>query len=192
MDFFFVQDHRRNYRFFSSDPVQEIQVEFSRWKRLWTTARQKLMLLPPRILRQEQAFEKIPRADSEAIGIHHSAAVSAKKIRRRFFFYLHKQRTKHLLLLIVETLLLPVSGLMALLPGPNVFFGFLALLMITHWQAFRGINRLRRRTTSFIPSPLISEWEEAVENGDSSRFSALLTKIQDFYRISAPAKILYK
>jgi len=47
MQFFFVPDHRQNFRFFSSEPLHDIQVEFSRWKKLWVIAKEKLMLLPP-------------------------------------------------------------------------------------------------------------------------------------------------
>ncbi len=192
MDFFFVQDYRRNYRFFSSEPVQEIQVEFSRLKKLWAAAREKLMLLPPRILRQEQAFEKALKMTSKEVSIHHAEGITTKKIKRRFFFFLQKQRTKHILLLAGETILLPVSGLLALLPGPNVFFGFLALIMITHWQALRGINRLRKLTPRFVASALLNDWEHTIQSGDSVGYPAILSAIQNRYHVSEAAKILYK
>jgi hypothetical protein len=192
MDFFFVQDFRRNYRFFSSEPVQEIQVEFSRLKKIWAAARDKLMLLPPRILRQEQAFEKVLKMTSQELSIHHAEGIAPKKIKRRFFFFLQKQRTKHILLLTGETILLPLSGLMALLPGPNVFFGVLALIMITHWQALRGINRLRKLTPRFIGSALLNDWEHTIQAGDADGYAAILTAIQNRYHISQAVKILYK
>ncbi len=192
MDFFFVQDYRRNYRFFSSEPVQEIQVEFSRLKKIWAAARDKLMLLPARTLSQEQAFEKVLKTAPQEVSIVHAEGIAPKKIKRRFFFFLQKQRTKHILLLAGETILLPLSGLMALLPGPNVFFGFLALIMITHWQALRGINRLRKISPRFVGSALLNDWEHKIEAGDTSGFAAILIAIQNRYHISEAVKILYK
>jgi hypothetical protein len=192
MEFFFVQDRRRRYRFFSTEPVREVQVEFSRLKKIWSAAKKKLMLLPPRTLRQEQAFERILRIREEDISIHYAEDSGPRKIKMRFFFYLQKQRSKHLFLLLAELLLLPISGLMALLPGPNVFFGFLALIMITHWQAFRGINELRRKTCRFVASPLLQEWESRVADDESERMPEILSRIEQKFHVADVSKILFQ
>ncbi|MBM3285544.1 MAG: hypothetical protein FJY81_06690, partial [Candidatus Aminicenantes bacterium] len=71
MDYFFVKDCRRKYRFISSDPATEIGEKVSRTKEIWRRARKKLLLLPPRILRQEQAFMDIPKDKRESIVVHH-------------------------------------------------------------------------------------------------------------------------
>ena len=190
MKFFFVQDSRGRYRFFSTEPVHEVEVEFSRLKKIWAAAKEKLMLLPPRTLRQEQAFERILKISDDSISIHYAEESGPRKIRMRFFFYLQKQRSKHLFLLLAELLLLPISGLMALLPGPNVFFGFLALILITHWQAFRGINELRRKTCRFVASSLLQEWENLVEEGESGRMPETLSRIEHEFQVADVAKIL--
>lgn len=191
MEFFFVQDYRGRYRFFSTEPVHEVEVEFSRLKKIWSEAKKRLMLLPPRTLRQEQAFERVLKISDDAVSIHHAEDSGPRKVKLRFFFYLQKQRSKHLFLLLVELLLLPISGIMALLPGPNVFFGFLALIMITHWQAFRGINELRRKTCRFVPSPLLKEWENRVEGGDPERMPEILSRIEQEFRVADVSKILF-
>ena len=192
MDFFFVLDFRGKFRFFSSHPAEEIQVEFSRLKKIWAAAKEKLMLLPPRILRQEQAFERVLKLGTSQVTIKHARGTSERKIRRRFFFFLQKQRSKHIVLLILETLLLPVSGLMALLPGPNVFFGILALLLLTHWQALRGINRLGKMKPHFIPSELLGTWEGKLETGDTADYIGILSRIESEFRIADASKILFR
>ncbi len=192
MDFFFVLDFRGRFRFFSSHSVQEIQVEFSRLQRILVAAKQKLMLLPPRILRQEQTLARILKLETPEVSIKHARGISDKKIRRRFFFFLQKQRSKHILLLIIEAVLLPISGLMALLPGPNVFFGILALLMITQWQALRGINRLGKMKPQFVPSELLEQWERALDSKDTTEYAAILSRIEAEYHISDATKILFK
>lgn len=192
MRFFFIQDHCHNYRYFSSEPVAQIQIKTSRWKEIWELAKKKLMLLPQRILRQEQAFGRALKIQEDKIQIFHSGRLEEKRIRTKFYFFLQKQRTKHIFLLIGETLLLPISGLAALLPGPNVFFGVLALLMITHWQALRGINRILKKDYEFISSSLFEEWEKNLDSKKEDNYSAILEKIAKEYNLNAIHKVLWK
>lgn len=192
MQFFFLKDYREKYRYFSAEPLYNIQVKFSRWKKIWEKARQKLMLLPQRILVQEQAFEHVLKSKEKTIEIFYSGLCDEQRIRRRFFFYLQRQRSKHILFIIGETLLLPISGLAALLPGPNVFFGVLALLMITHWQALRGINSLLKKEHMFTSAPSLKEWEQAVESKRGEEFATILKRITAEHSLKNIQKILWK
>lgn len=192
MRFFFVKDYREKYRFFSAEPIRQIQLNFSRWKKIWEEAKQKLMLLPRKNLAQEQAFEQVLRTEDTQVEILYSGNCSEQRIRVRFFFFLQRQRTKHILLLIGETILLPISGLAALIPGPNVFFGVLALLMITHWQAFRGINRLAKKDHVFAPIPSLKEWEQALKKTNPDEFTRILDKISADFQLEHLHKILWK
>lgn len=192
MRFFFVKDYREKYRYFSAHPYQQIPVRFSRWKQIWEKAREKLMLLPKRILIQEQAFEQILKIDEEKLEILYSGSCDEKKVRSRFFFYIQRQRTKHLVILAGEALLLPISGVAALLPGPNVFFGVLALLMITHWQALRGINRLSKKDHMFIPSQTLKEWEQIIRTKRENDYAGILKKLSEEYQVDNIQKILWK
>jgi hypothetical protein len=192
MDFFFIRDHREKYRFFSSEPEKDISIPVSRTKRAWELAQKKLTLLPPRILRQEQAFIRVLKTEGEAISIHHSGLRPEKRIRLRFSLFLYKQRSKHVLILIGETLLLPLSGLAALLPGPNVAFAALALLMITHWRALQGINRLSGKEHEFPVARLFADWEEACGQAQKEKYAEILKKIETEYRLSQVNKVLWK
>jgi hypothetical protein len=192
MQFFFLKDYREKYRYFSAEPLRQIQVKFSRWKKIWEKARQKLMLLPLRILVQEQAFEQVLKSKEKKLEILYSGCCAEQRIKRRFFFYLQRQRTKHILLLIGEMLLLPISGLAALLPGPNVFFGVLALLIFTHWQALRGINCLLKKEHVFKSAPSLMEWEQVIESKRKEEFAPILKRIATEYSLKNIQKILWK
>jgi len=192
MQFFFVQDYRHNYRYFSSEPVHQIKADFSRLKKIWEIAKEKLMLLPQKILVQEQAFEKIIKTEQHEIRIYYSGRLGKKRMNVKFYFFLQKQRTKHIILLIGETFLLPISGFMAIFPGPNVFFGVLALIMITHWQSLRGINKLLKKEYLFIPSPTLKEWEQAIKEKKEGDFIRILEKIEKDHNIPNIQKILLK
>ncbi len=41
MNFFFVQDFRQKYRYFSAEPLSVTQVEFSRFRKFWERAKKK-------------------------------------------------------------------------------------------------------------------------------------------------------
>lgn len=192
MDFFFTKDYRGKHRFFTTEPGPAIGEKISWPKEMWRRARKKLLLLPPRILRQEQAFIRFLKPTHDRLLVHHSGHQPEKKLKWTFFFYLQKQKTKHIFLLIGEFLLLPLSGLIGLLPGPNVIFGILALLLITHWQALRGINRMSRQKLEFIPARALSEWEEAVARGQEERYAELLEKLEKEFRLSGLMKVLWK
>lgn len=192
MKFFFVRDHLRKYRYFSSETLSQIKIKSSRWKKIWELAKKKLMLLPQRVLRQEQAFGRVLKLEENKIQVFHSGRLDEKRIRIKFYFFLQKQRTKHILLLTGEALLLPISGLAALLPGPNVFFGYLALLTITHWQALKGINRLLKKEHEFISSSLFKDWEQTLESKKEESFSQILEKIEKEYNIKDINKVLWK
>ncbi len=192
MKYFFVQDYRQKYRFFSSEPIQNIQVKFTRLEKLWEEAKKRLMLLPKRILAQEQAFARALKLNEDSVEILHSGRLDEKRLKIKFFLFLQKQRTKHILLLVGEAILLPVSGLLALLPGPNVFFGVLALIMFTHWQALKGINKISRKSRLFITSRTLNEWEQALLSQERKNLTAILDKIEEEYNLKDIKKILYK
>jgi hypothetical protein len=192
MTFYFAKDYRQKYRFFSADPEKELTLGASRSKKIWELAKKKLLRLPQRTLRQEQAFIKVLKLDAESISIVHSGFHSEKRLRFRFSLFLNKQRSKHIIILIGETLLLPVSGLAALLPGPNIFFYVLALLMITQWQALRGINRLVHKKFDFRADASFLEWEEAVSAAREEQYAGILRRIEAEHGLSQTNKILWK
>jgi hypothetical protein len=192
MKFFFILDFREKYRFFSSEPIENIQVKFTRLEKIWDEAKKRLMLLPKRILAQEQAFVRVHKLNEDNMEIFHSGRLDEKRLKIKFFLFLQKQRTKHLFLLLGEAVLLPVSGLMALLPGPNVFFGVLALIMYTHWQAFKGINKIARKKHLFHASPALDEWEQAILSPEKNNLNPILEKIENTYTLKDLKKILFK
>lgn len=191
MKFFFVRDYQGRYRYFSSDPAKPIQVKLSKSREAWELAKKKLMLLPHRTLRMEQAFERALRVKGGFLPVVYPASTDKSKLRLKFSLFLQKQRTTHLIVLAAEAVLLPISGLAVVLPGPNIAFYALALLMITQWLALRGINRTIKAEHDFIPDPHLAAWEEAVEGGDVARYPEILANIEREHNIKDIRKILF-
>ncbi len=192
MNFFFVHDVRRRHRFFSSDPLDLPQVKMSKPRAVWNMAKTKVIRLLPRILRQEQAFERGGRDAAETIRILHSGRMDEKKMRKHFHVFLRRQRSRHVAVLVGEALLIPISILAAFLPGPNVFFYFLAVLMIIQWEALRGMARLVHKEHEFESSPLLSEWEAAVASGDETLYPGILDRIEQAFGLKDIRRILWK
>ncbi len=190
MIFFFVKDSRERYRYFSADPVRPPDLKFSRSKQAWELAKKKLMLLPHKILRQEQAFDRGFKLKGNPVRVLVAAGEPMDKTRSRFSLFLKKQRTFHIIVLAAEAVVLPFTGIVALLPGPNIAFYALALVMITQWLALRGLGITIRAEHEFLPDESLAAWERAVEAGEEGRYEALLEAIGKEHGVPDLVKIL--
>ena len=179
MTFFFFRDRPHRYRFFSSEPLGPLPARFSKTREIWEKAKAKVTRLNPRILLQEQAFERGGRPGEGPLRILHSGRLDEKAVRTRLFFFLQRQRTRHTLILAGEALVLPLTGLAALLPGPNFLFYVLAILMVIQWQALRGIHRILHRDYELVADPLFAEWEEALESRDRERMKEAAARLDE-------------
>jgi hypothetical protein len=62
--------------------------------------------------------------------------------KRMFKVWVQKERGKRLILVILEGLVIPFTPVLALLPGPNVFFYIPALLLYYHFTSFLGLSKV--------------------------------------------------
>jgi hypothetical protein len=189
--FFFVRDHEGTPRFFSSEPVRPPELKRSKLKETWELAKKKLMLLPQRSLRQELAFAQIARIPDPKLRVLCSGFADEERVDSRFRFFLHKRRSKSLAVLAGEAVVLPFTALTMPLPGPNIVFYALALLIITHWQSFRGVRAILKKTYDFEPDPLLTEWEEAVKAKAEDRYAEILARIETARGLRGVRKILW-
>jgi hypothetical protein len=73
-----------------------------------------------------------------------------------------------------------------------VAFYSLALIMILHRRAWRGLRRILHLEWEFQPDKLFAEWEEAVEAGRREDFPGILKKIEQVHGINKANKILFR
>jgi len=192
LNFFYVRDARRDMRFFSSEPPKPPEAGRSKAKEAWELAKRKLMVLPQRMLRQEQAFARTLKIEEPEIRILYSGIADEHKIHHRFNFFLQRQRTKRLIYLIGEALLVPLTALLMPLPGPNVAFYVVALLLITHWLSVRGVRAILKKRHEFVEAPLLAEWETAVADRAEDRYPDILDRIEREYGLVNLRKVLWK
>ena len=192
MDFFFVRDYRRRHRFFAAEPLGPLPEDFSKTRAVWEKAKRKVTGLDPRALLQEQAFAHGGNPDIGSLRILHAGPDEGRSVRTRFRFFLARKKTRHIVLLAAEAVIVPITGLAAFLPGPNIIFYVLAILMVIQWQALRGISRMVAKEHEFVADPLLTEWEAAVEAHDEARFPELLDRIEKTHGLPSPRKLLWK
>ncbi len=192
MDFFFIRDYRHRSRFYSAGPLGPLPANFSKTRKVWEMAKKKVTSLNPRTLLQEQAFEHGGRPGEGPLRILHSGHFDDRATRTRLFLFLRRHRTRHIVILAGEAVAVPFTGLVALLPGPNIVFYVLAILMVIQWQALRGINRILRRDHEFAVDPLLAAWEAAAEAHDEAHFPELLERLEKVHGLPSPRKLLWK
>ncbi|MFC2155368.1 hypothetical protein ACFLRB_02605 [Acidobacteriota bacterium] len=66
------------------------------------------------------------------------------KKRAKLFFkiWLKKEKAKRLFLVVIEALIIPFTGILALMPGPNFFFYVPALLFYYHFTSYRSLRKV--------------------------------------------------
>ncbi len=62
--------------------------------------------------------------------------------KKVFSIWIRKERFKRRILIAVEAILIPFTGILALLPGPNFFFYVPALFLYYHWKSLSGLKKI--------------------------------------------------
>ncbi|RMG53285.1 MAG: hypothetical protein D6723_07360 [Acidobacteria bacterium] len=81
---------------------------------------------------------------AQVVEIIYPPSLGEKRVRRFFRRFINCQVRYHGRWMIVDFFLLPLTGAMAILPGPNVFFGWNAFRLICHYLAYDGGRRVQR------------------------------------------------
>jgi hypothetical protein len=78
------------------------------------------------------------------IDLHHPASRTGDEVRALWGDYLTHRWWRHLLWMVLNTLVAPFAGLLAILPGPNVIGYWFAYRAIHHTMIVWGIRRVRK------------------------------------------------
>jgi len=90
-------------------------------------------------LLRERALGQLERYPVELIIL--GKGLTADSSKKQLAHWLKRHRTLRLIYLVLEGLLLPLTPVLALLPGPNIFFYVPALLFYFHLASFRGLKQ---------------------------------------------------
>ncbi len=62
------------------------------------------------------------------------------------FSWILREKRKRIIYVLIELILMPLSGILAILPGPNVFFYSLFLLFYFHLKTYISLSKVSRET----------------------------------------------
>ncbi len=91
------------------------------------------------------------------VDLYYPASLSAALVRRRFLRFLRRRYRAHTRGIVINLVLLPVTAALAILPGPNVFFGWNAYRLIAHYLARQGARRVMRGECPMRLHPVAEE-----------------------------------
>jgi hypothetical protein len=101
------------------------------------------MRLEDRIDPMERVLKAI--ACSTELNLYYSQSADETVIRSRFVSMLRKQRIKHMFWLCIDSVIGSIvvlfTPILAPIPGPNVFFYYPALRVLSHYRALRGATQ---------------------------------------------------
>jgi hypothetical protein len=102
---------------------------------------------------EEAVMKQLRKAD--IVEVVYPPRLQEKWVRRHFRRFIRRRLHYHGRWLAITFLLLPVTGAMMVLPGPNVFFGWNAFRLVSHYLAREGGQRVQRGLCDvrFVPAP---------------------------------------
>lgn len=131
------------------------------------------------------------------VTVRFASTLDVAAARSVLFTALADARRHHLRWLIIDATLLVVSGLLALVPGPNLLAYYLAFRVVGHAQSWRGSRQgLVRVIWAFEPDPALAELGLLVDMPRDARaplVAAIATRLNlqrlssFFDRVAAPS-----
>jgi hypothetical protein len=96
----------------------------------------------PKVLKYLSRQQVLANLKHYQIKIKSSEKKDIKRIRHIFKLWIRKEISKRFLCLLLEALVIPFTGLLAILPGPNFFFYVPALLFYYHLVSYLGLKKI--------------------------------------------------
>jgi hypothetical protein len=120
--------------------------------------------------------------------VRFASTLEAETARTILFAAVARARRHHARWLIVDGVLLTISALLALVPGPNLLAYYLAFRVIGHAQSWRGARQAMSRVSwTFEPDPALTELGQLVDmprEARASRVAAIASRL-NLQRLSA-------
>lgn len=101
----------------------------------------------------------------------HSSSFPPERARAEMAGIIGDARRHHLRWLIVDTLLFVASGLLAIVPGPNLLAYYFLFRLIGHLQSWRGARQADRISWTFEGNDSLAELETLVDVPRAERAS---------------------
>jgi len=130
---------------------------------LMVKVRQGLKYLESRIDSAERMMMQMRKR--KLIEIVYPASLKDQLVRRRFIRFVRRRTRHHTRWLAINVLLLPLTAIMTPIPGPNIFFGWNAFRVISHYLAREGGKSVLRGNCQLVLIPAPEEEIDSIVHG---------------------------
>ncbi|MCP5104182.1 MAG: hypothetical protein GY950_12420 [bacterium] len=96
----------------------------------------------PKVLKYLSRQKIMAELNQHKIILETAKSISDDHVKKLFKIWVQKEKAKRLILVIIEGIILPFTPVLALLPGPNIFFYVPALLFYYHLRSFLGLKKI--------------------------------------------------
>ncbi|MCI0470669.1 MAG: hypothetical protein L0Y73_03320 [Candidatus Aminicenantes bacterium] len=96
----------------------------------------------PRVLAYLSREHILARLDRYDIFLKTRKKMTDEKAKSLFKTWIKKKKAWRSIFVIIEALVIPFTGFLALLPGPNFFFYVPALLLYYHFMTYRSLRKI--------------------------------------------------
>ena len=180
MRIFFIHVYRRHWEFYPEDEVAALESDapeesggFIRWvarssANAWRSVheaetgvlgaiRRVIDRLNSRVDPTEPMLQRIRKA--ETLDLTYPSGISPQYARRRLRLLLLHKTSIHRRGIIINSLLIPLTAAMGVVPGPNVFLAWNGYRLLSHINAWRGGQRVLtgQIPVTFTPSDELDE-----------------------------------
>jgi len=167
--------------------MQRLEAFYERTQRAINEAQSGILYLINRILNYlryhidpaEPLMKRLRTA--EQIQMIYPSDVGEETTEREFSKFLHRKIRQHRRGIILNALLLPLTWILSLIPGPNVFLAWNAYRLISHILAYRGGKRAAAQQLSieFIPNDELNLLIDARRGGGSKLSYSIVKKASE-------------
>ncbi|KAI9206758.1 mitochondrial K+-H+ exchange-related-domain-containing protein [Polychytrium aggregatum] len=128
----------------------------------------------------DPAQQRLWEAFHEPLTVFHPARLSTSQIQHELETLANRRTPYHQRLFILSTLLVPVSCLATILPGPNVFLAYNLFRVYSHWRAYQGARTLQHWTRNGLIRPKVDpRLDEAMASWNWDRVEVVEPQVID-------------
>jgi hypothetical protein len=96
----------------------------------------------PKVLKYLSRQKILAELSCYDIRLETTKAIDDDDMKRVFKIWIQKEKMKRLIFVVIEGIILPFTPILAILPGPNIFFYVPALLFYYHFRSYRGLKKV--------------------------------------------------
>ena len=157
------------------------------WTRLRSRIVESYRRLRQHFAYQERMLGRLRHA--RKLCVYHAVSLEPDRVEKLLFKHLRAGYRKHTRWFVIDAIVAGLGGILAPLPGPNVFFFYPAIRALGHYLARKGAGHAKRLSLSVQGEPLIDKVEKS-GRPDYGQVRSELTLLEERYSMEPLEELL--